>query len=77
MLGRWIGTLPSGRFTHALMSATAPVPGERLLGWFAHYAIGVAFAVLLLVVWGLDWAMSPSPGPALIVGLRTIVAPGS
>ena len=75
MLGRWIGTFPSGRFAHVRMSAAAPVPGERPLGWLAHYGIGVAFAVLLLAVWGLDWAASPSPGPALIVGLGTIVAP--
>ena len=75
MLGRWIGNIPRGRFTHARMSAAEPVPGERPLGWLAHYAIGVAFAVLLLVGWGLDWARSPSPWPALVVGLGTIIAP--
>ncbi len=75
LLGRWIGHFPRGRFAHQRMSAAEPVPGERPLGWLAHYAIGVAFAVLLLVGWGLDWARSPSPWPALIVGLGTIVAP--
>ena len=75
LLGRWIGHFPRGRFVHERMSAAEPVPGERPLGWLAHYAIGVAFAVLLLVGWGLDWARSPSPWPALIVGLGTIVAP--
>ena len=75
MLGRWIGNIPRGRFTHARMAAAEPVAGERPLGWLAHYAIGVAFAVVLLVAWGLDWARSPTPWPALIVGLGTIVAP--
>jgi hypothetical protein len=75
MLGRWIGNIPRGRFVHERMSAAEPVPGERPLGWLAHYAIGVAFAVLLLVGWGLDWARSPSLVPALIVGLGTIIAP--
>ena len=75
MLGRWIGNIPRGRFAHARMSAAEPVPGERPLGWLAHYAIGVAFAVVLLVGWGLDWARSPSLVPALIVGLGTIIAP--
>ena len=75
MLGRWIGNVPRGRFVHERMSAAEPVPGERPLGWLAHYAIGVGFAMLLLVGWGLDWARSPSLGPALLVGLGTIVAP--
>jgi len=75
MLGRWIGHMPRGRLVHERIAAAAPVPGERPLGWLAHYAIGIAFAVLLLVIWGLDWARSPSLGPALIVGLGTIVAP--
>jgi hypothetical protein len=75
LLGRWIGHFPRGRFVHARIAAAEPVPGERPFGWLAHYAIGVAFAVLLLVGWGLDWARSPSPWPALMVGLGTIVAP--
>ena len=49
MLGRWIGNVPRGRFVHERMSAAEPVPGERPLGWLAHYAIGVGFAMLLLV----------------------------
>jgi hypothetical protein len=75
MLGRWIGHVPRGRLVHDRIAAAAPVPGERALGWFAHYGIGIAFAVVLLATWGLDWARSPSIGPALIVGLGTIVAP--
>jgi hypothetical protein len=75
LLGRWIGHIPRGRFTHDRISAAAPVPGERPLGWLAHYAIGVAFAALLLAAWGIDWARSPSPLPALVVGLGTIAAP--
>jgi hypothetical protein len=75
MLGRWIGHLPRGRLFHERIGAARPVPGERPLGWLAHYAIGVAFAVLLLAVVGLDWARSPSIWPALAIGLGTIVAP--
>jgi len=75
LLGRWIGGIGRGRLTHQRIAAAPPVPGERPLGWLAHYAIGVAFAVLLLAIWGLEWAAAPTPGPALIVGLGTIVAP--
>jgi hypothetical protein len=45
------------------------------VGWVAHYAIGVAFAVPLLVIWGPGWVASPTIGPALVVGLVTILAP--
>ena len=56
LLGRWIGHLPRGRFFHDRIAAAPSIPGERALGWAAHYAIGVAFAVPLVVLWGLDWA---------------------
>lgn len=75
LLGRWIGHFPRGRFVHDRITAASPVPGERLLGWIAHYAIGVSFALLLLAIWGTDWLRSPTIGPALAVGLGTIVAP--
>jgi hypothetical protein len=75
MLGRWIGHMPRGRLVHDRIAMAAPVPGERALGWLAHYGIGVAFAMVLLAIWGLDWARSPSVWPALIVGLGTIAAP--
>ena len=75
LLGRWIGNFPRGRFVHDRMSAAEPVSGERPLGWLAHYAIGVTFALLLLAVWGLDWVRSPTILPAMVVGLGTIIAP--
>jgi hypothetical protein len=75
LLGRWLGHMRQGRFTHDRIGASAPVRHERALGWAAHYGIGIMFAVLLLVVWGLEWAHSPSLLPPLVVGLGTIVAP--
>jgi hypothetical protein len=75
LLGRWIGHFPRGRFVHERIASAAPVAGERPLGWFAHYSIGVAFALLLLAVWGLGWARNPTILPALVIGLGTIVAP--
>jgi hypothetical protein len=74
-VGRWIGHLFRGRFTHENIAAAAPIRGEAALGWFAHYAIGVVFAALLLALWGIEWARHPTPGPALLVGVATVVAP--
>lgn len=75
LLGRWIAHLPRGRVRHESIARAAAVPGERLLGWGAHYSIGVTFAGLLLATYGLEWARSPSVGPALVIGLVTVLAP--
>ncbi len=75
LLGRWLGHIPRGRFFHQRIAAAARVPGERPLGWIAHYGIGVGFAALLLMLAGSDWAHSPTVLPALAVGLVTVLAP--
>lgn len=75
MVGRWIGHFQRGRLTHQRIAAAAPVRGERLIGWTAHYSIGFVFAGLLLLIWGHAWATRPTLVPALIVGLATVVAP--
>jgi hypothetical protein len=75
LVGRWIVYLTRGRFRHAPISASPPVRGERLIGWTAHYLIGIAFAGTLLAIWGLEWARRPTIGPALIVGIGSVAAP--
>lgn len=75
LLGRWIGHLGRGRVFHEGIASSDPIPGERALGWVAHYSIGVTFALLLLALEGIEWALAPTIWPALVVGWVTIVAP--
>lgn len=75
LLGRWIGHLPQGRWAHDRIANAAPVRAERWLGWAAHCAIGVVFAALLVSVWGLAWARSPTLPPAVLTGIATVAAP--
>ncbi|UTY59417.1 DUF2938 domain-containing protein [Massilia sp. erpn] len=75
MVGRWVGHFPRGRFMHENIAKAEAVPGERPLGWLTHYAIGIAFAALLLGLAGLEWARQPTPLPAVMVGIATIIAP--
>jgi len=75
LVGRWLGHMPSGRFRHASIAAASPVRGERLIGWTAHYLTGIAFAAILLGVWGMAWIREPTLGPALAVGIGTVAAP--
>ncbi len=74
-LGRWVGHLPRRHWMHASIEKSAPVRGELALGWATHYSIGITFAALLLAIFGLKWARSPSLLPALVVGIVTVVAP--
>ena len=75
LVGRWLGHMPKRRFRHDPIGASLPVRGERALGWAFHYATGVAFAAVLLALWGLEWARLPTLAPALVVGLGSVAAP--
>jgi hypothetical protein len=75
LVGRWLAHMPAGRFRHDRISASPPARGERLIGWTAHYVIGMAFAAVLLGVWGLAWVHRPTLGAALAVGVGTVAAP--
>jgi hypothetical protein len=74
-LGRWIGHIPRGRWRHDSIAKATPIEGELVMGWCAHYSIGVFFAALLLAVFGLQWGRSPTLLPALVIGIVTVVAP--
>jgi hypothetical protein len=75
MVGRWLGHLPRGILTHASIAQAAPVRDEAVLGWTAHYAIGVLFAAALLALLGPQWAAQPTLAPALLMGLLSVAAP--
>jgi len=75
LVGRWLAHMPCGRFRHESIAAAEPVQGERVIGWTAHYLIGIAFAAILPGVWGLEWIRYPTLVPALIVGVGTVAAP--
>ena len=48
-----------GRFRHERIAAAPPVRGERLIGWTAHYLIGIAAS------------RAPRPGAARLQSLVT------
>lgn len=75
MVGRWIGHLPRGHFRHASIGRAEPVRGEALLGWAAHYGIGIIFAAMLLGVVGVAWTQQPTLAPALLFGVLSVAAP--
>jgi hypothetical protein len=74
-IGRWVGHLGRGTVAHAAIARADPIRHERPLGWFAHYATGIAFAALLVAIVGPDWIERPTPGPAVALGVATVLAP--
>jgi len=75
MVGRWVGHMPSGHFTHADIYRSAPVRGERALGWAVHYATGVIYGWLLVALWGVEWLREPTLFPPMLLLWLCLVAP--
>ena len=75
LVGRWLGHMAKGRFRHQRVADAPAISGERALGWFAHYAIGIALAALLLAIGGLEWARQPTFSLALGFGLVSVALP--
>ncbi len=75
MLGRWVAHMFRGTFRHDAIGTAAGAPGERWLGWTAHYLTGIVFAAGLLMLSGVEWIQRPALGPALLFGIATVAAP--
>lgn len=75
LVGRWLASMPRGKFRHESIARSPPMYAERPIGWIAHYLIGIAFAAILIGIWGLEWIQHPTVVPALIVGVGTVAAP--
>lgn len=74
-VGRWIGNFPKGKFFHNKIQDTLPIPHELIIGWTAHYLIGITFAFILIAVYGTAWLDEPTILPAFIIGLITAAGP--
>lgn len=75
MVGRWIGNMPGGQFVHRSIAQAPPVMGEAVIGWSAHYLIGIGYGWLLVGIWGSTWLERPTLLPALIVSWVLLAAP--
>lgn len=75
LLGRWVGHWRYGKWHHDSIAKSASLRSELAMGWLAHYLIGVGFAGLLVLLFGLEWVRSPRLLPAILVGGGTVIAP--
>lgn len=75
LVGRWFAHMKSGRFHHDSIAKSPAISGERLIGWVAHYLVGIVFAAVLIIIAGEAWLDHPTLGPALLIGISTVAAP--
>jgi len=75
MVGRWVGHIYRGQWTHQNIGKMPAIAGESALGWAIHYLTGVLFAALLVAVEGTEWLFAPRLLPAALVGTVTVVVP--
>lgn len=75
MAGRWFANIPRGKFIHRPIAKTQPVNNERLIGWTAHYSIGVIYAWMYVVIITSVLTTQPALTSAIIFGITTVVAP--
>jgi DUF2938 family protein len=75
LLGRWVLHMPRGTFAHRSIAAAEPVRHECAAGWAAHYGIGTGFALLFVLLVSTRWLERPTPLPALVFGVVTVLVP--
>jgi Protein of unknown function (DUF2938) len=74
-IGRWVGHLLRGQVVHVSIRQSPGIPHELVWGWLTHYAVGIVFAGLLVLLQGFAWTRSPSLLPALAWGMGTVLVP--
>ena len=75
LLGRWLRHMPGGTFRHANITAAPQKSSECMVGWVAHYTIGIGFALVFVLLVSREWLAQPTLLPALLYGIATVVIP--
>lgn len=75
LIGRWLAWMPRGVFVHRPITATPAVPGEAAIGWIFHYAVGIIYAALYLLIMELGIGSGATPISAVVFALVLLAAP--
>lgn len=73
-VGRWFYHLKSGRVFHDTIADAEPFSQELALGWISHYAVGIAYGIMLALLVGPGWFVEPTFLPAWIWAMLTVAA---
>ncbi|WP_235714531.1 DUF2938 domain-containing protein [Acinetobacter junii] len=75
LLGRWVGWILRGKIQHQSISQSPKIRHEYLLGWIAHYSVGVIFSFSFILMVGQNWLAEPQFPSALFFGVITVLIP--
>ena len=75
LVGRWLRYMPEGIFKHSNIGSAPQKSAECVIGWIAHYMIGISFAIIFIAFVGNDWLQHPMLISALVFGIITVSAP--
>jgi hypothetical protein len=75
LIGRWLASMPEGRFVHASIADTTPKRAECAVGWIAHYVTGTVYALVLVAIAPDGWLARPTLWPALLFGIGSVLVP--
>ena len=75
LVGRWLRYMPEGIFKHANIVSAPQKSAECMVGWIAHYMIGITFASAFVALVGNNWLQHPTLIPAIVFGVVTVLAP--
>ena len=75
LVGRWLRAMPEGTFIHTNIASAPQKSAECMVGWIAHYVIGVLFALAFVAFAGSSWLEHPTLFPAILFGVVTVLAP--
>jgi len=74
-VGRWLRHMSEGTFRHSNITSAPQKNAECVVGWIAHYLIGITFAVTFVALAGKDWLQHPTLLSALAFGIGTVLMP--
>ena len=74
-VARWFGYMLQGKFVHEHIENTLPIKNELPLGWFAHYAVGITYSFIFLLMSYYGGYFEPVLASTLAFGLITLVIP--
>ena len=75
LVGRWLGHMPEGTFMHASIAAASQKRFECMVGWIAHYVLGVLYALVLVAFVSESWLARPTLLPAILFSLGSVLVP--
>lgn len=75
LVGRWLLYMPEGIFRHSSITSTPQKSAECMVGWIAHYMIGITFAIAFVSWVGNNWLQHPKLILAITFGFVTVLMP--